>query len=422
MKSELMYLYSILKLKDTELLEKLDVRHFFNNDRIDDLFCLAHTLQRSSVEITKDNCIKFVYQSVKYPELQNEMIGLIKRIYDHDGIPLADPYSQLKKEFQIKLVTNGQEFFANNPTENEIKEYVKTLTNDLAYSVDTKVHNLKDIMTEYHTALVEGRKPLIIKKFDISSYNLKQLFGTYVYAQKYTFTALPGGYKTTFLYEIANDMASCNQRGLLYSLEDTSGFTGIKLFAQKTGIQKEALANCDVRADQVSKKMEGYAMENLFIIDDAGEPKEIYDRIFSVLNSYGLDFVALDFYQMVETPIGWTDTMAINAMDSYVIKLIKKFSIPIFCLSQTTSGIMRDVQNGKTLGFGDEKGSSKISQTARWSYYFTPQGQDNTGLDKVLIKCGKATFGNKRGKEWFAYFDGSTGQLKEVTENEEVIQ
>ena len=230
-----------------------------------------------------------------------------------------------------------------------------------------KVHSMKDMLKEYISKLTSGEPDEYLNRsVKLGTTWMHNLMGSsYLFPRIHTVLGFPGTYKTSILINImAYLMRVHDKKGLYFSLEDSRFVLQKKWLALEIDLPKNDLIQNKVPEDKI-EELRKISKDNLFIVDSGCSNSEISTIIESQIAKTGLDFIMLDFVQLIRNERGHTKRDTINNFMEMMKDMCAKHLVSCFILTQSPKASTEN--KDKLLGMGDEKESAGISELARWS-------------------------------------------------------
>lgn len=412
MNAEYLVLYSAYVEKDKSVVS-VDNLKYFENDVFRSVYSLCVALKRANLPINTQNAIKVAYRAIREPQEQVKVIEEIKNLYESDIMPSPDPIMDLRSQYFDNLQKTTINFLNKKRNQEELKNMFTKMLNKISTSgIYESVQTLGNIFEDYKKKKAEE----IFSKISLSNAYLREWLGNDIFGQLYSITGVPGSYKSTILYNIIFDILYTGHKGLHLSWEDSNIFTVMKMIAAEMKYEKYDIIDKNlekINIKNIEKQIEP-VKDNLYIDDMTRNPDELYEITSNYIINNNINFITLDFLQMIDPKNNQTELQALNDAIRVLLNVNKQFNVPIIFLNQTTAEISRRVMDGSVeLGPGMEKGTGNIFERVRYAYYITPDSKTQNG-DDIKILCGKNTLADKRGRRWIISMNGSSGYIQGI--------
>jgi hypothetical protein len=410
-KEEYIYLYTVFTGHDEALLNRENII-YFTSEVAENLFLIALSLKQASIKIALDSAAALIMQLFQKERQRAELLDMLKKIYaDDDTVLGMSVDDDLKSSYRTMMIAEQTEKLLAARTDNEIIKI-----NEVYAAKFQPVCDIKDVQTigDCYNDYINEQTP-IFKSLKLYNLHLTDIFGKDIKSQLYSLSGIPGGYKTAFVTILELELLKNGYTGLHIGFEDSNKYTFAKICNIKTGFDQNEIISKNINVDALGKCLNDIK-DRGFICDRSRTAEEIYQLIIKMILKHGIDFVIIDFVQMIKLKKGQTELEAINELMYFLQDVIKLHNIAIIILNQVPAAEIREVSEGKKkLRMGVEKGSGNIIQNARYAYYLTPIAKDENNNDIVEIYCGKDSMNGKRGAGWEMVINGASKEIIKLT-------
>ncbi len=224
----------------------------------------------------------------------------------------------------------------------------------------------------------------------------------------YLVGAVTSGHKTTFGRMAAWHCAAAGYRSLLWTMEDTAQEMASRTFASQ-------IKQIDTRTFTTFRRPEGitegdfqHMLHALSLhLDSKGSKQLRYleetlprlSRVMGLVSAEcakGLDFVCLDFMQLIQPDDPRTnETQHWFLVSNALAGMAKRLNVPVVCTVQPTQAATRDQARLKRpLTLGDLRGGSAIAQSAYGVLLFNRVYQEDGEIDRRYLDIEVAKWKN----------------------------
>lgn len=404
-------LYAIIRKRYYQLLKPENIDFFYNKEHKKILEgCFVSRLRK--VEITPEIIKNWLSQNLKASELQYYTSEVDRIATGNKYIDVGDIEDGLKTEFyenQWGVINN---VLSDSSATQEMKMSIVNSTHEVINRTK-KVDDFSSVVKTLkasHEKVKSGEKSELFKNaIKLEDQNMIKVFGDFIYPLMHVILARPNSYKTTLLYNLIYEFSKMGKRGIIVSTEDIEEMIAIKLFSIISGLGKQELivGNYDKRAYEKALEI---VNDNIYTMDRLRTPDEMYVDLNNKLSTGSWDYVAVDYLQGAKRERYQTETEKAEKMVDVSFELNKEFKVPFFNLSQAPKA---NVQSKAMLGLGEEKGSSAISEKARWACSLNSAGSDDKSpYDMIIANVYKTTLSAKGQRK--IMFHKKTGIIQSV--------
>lgn len=321
----------------------------------------------------------------------HEVAGMLEKVMTTANINrmIAEVKTKSKKRNLNSEIQKFKEILENDMEElGDLKAELMSMANSIDTETDTKPCNIAEIMVESINTLeqqyVQGKQ--MFKNFGIEW--LDQKTG----GMKPGLTILaarPSVGKSAFALQVATSIARQGGKVAFFGLEMPNEQNAFRMLSNYGAISKDffdkpwTMTNeAWAQAGQAAGKISSF---NFKMFDRIFNIDQIISKCSEIKAEHGLDFVVIDYLQLIETPKQFKTT---NDKVSYISRNLKKFQqtngIHLMALSQ----LNRETERQEFPTLSNLRDSGSLEQDADNVWFLHPEKEDlseNKNKDHVII-------------------------------------
>jgi hypothetical protein len=410
MKAEDLALYALIRRRNYELL-KPDLIDFFTDPIRKKILEACFHSRFLKADLDVDIIKNWISRNTARQEQKSYLDAVEEITVGEKYIDITEIERNLEREYYNYQWSKINNVLTNSKATLEMQKDIIRKTNEVinrTKRIDDYA-SIKQALTKSHEMNLEGKKSdLYNKSIEITDSKLINIFGKSIYPLLHVILARPNSYKTTLLYNLIHEFSKLDKYGIIVSTEDVLEMIAIKIFSIVAGFNKPELLAGNYAKSEYEKHL-AELKDNIFVMDTLRTPNEMYVDLRNKLSTLDVNYIAVDYIQGAKRERFQTETEKAEQMVDVLFELNKEFKVPIFQLSQAPK---QNVQQKTNLGLGTEKGSSVISEKARWACSLNSEGSDDEDYDTIIAEVYKTTMSSKGQRK--ITFHKKTGKLVEA--------
>jgi len=386
--------------EDPNILDSIDPKLVFSpmHRRIISYAKLLHEHNRpTSKNYLQDAIREQVKNSKPY-------IAEIDDIHKQDYFIGGNINNILRTEYNDNVFQSIDSILKNTELEQDqkIKKIDKLVT---AAGDDITLTEISSIMDDIVSKI---RQPggEILKRLKLKDNALISIFGEYIYSSPYVIAGRPGDGKTTLLIHLQTHLNRLGLHGIHFTLEDSKDVFGVKYSCAFNDIQKSDFFNNTINDRKMEKMIKLRPEGKLHVYDRMVDKDDIRRIIKEHKRHFPLDFVTLDYLQLVSTKGGEKKHEGLSEYSHTVMEICKDFEVPFIHTAQ-----LNRMNEGNMPVLGNIKDCGSIEQDARYLYAIWNE-DGNTDAERRHLAILKDSTSGLRSLTLDFHF--KTGLVKQV--------